>query len=247
MIHRFKTIDSTNTYAKSLAEQGAPHSTVVVAESQTAGRGRLGRSFHSPAGAGLYLSMILRPNCQAKALMHLTCAAAVAACDAIESVTGIRPGIKWTNDLVYGRRKLGGILTELGFAGDRVDYAIVGIGINCNLALEDFPVELQDMATSLSAVINQPVSLTSLEKALIGALEEMSQTLLNKKNSIMDRYRADCITLGQEIAIVQADSLRHATAEGIDTEGGLIARMPDGSLETVSFGEVSVRGMYGYL
>ena len=247
MIHRFKTIDSTNTYAKSLAQQGAPHGTIVVAESQSAGRGRLGRSFHSPAGSGLYLSFILRPNCQAKELMHLTCAAAVAACDAVESVAGIRPGIKWTNDLVYGKRKLGGILTELGLNGDRVDYAVVGIGINCNQALEDFPAELQDMATSLSAITRRTVSPTDLEKVLTAALEEISRILIHRKSAIMDRYRADCITLGKEIVIVQGEAIRHATAIDLDPEGGLIVRLPNGNLETVASGEVSVRGMYGYL
>lgn len=247
MIHRFKTIDSTNTYAKALADRGAPHGTVVVAEEQSAGRGRLGRSFHSPAGAGLYLSMILRPNCLATELMHLTCAAAVAACDAVEAVTGLRPGIKWTNDLVFENRKLGGILTELGFDGEKAAYAVIGIGINCNHSLEDFPSELQDVATSLSIILERAVSLAELEKSLIEALNEISQELISGKHAILERYRANCITLGREISIVQGDSLRHARAEDIDSDGGLIVRFDDGHQETVAFGEVSIRGMYGYL
>ena len=123
-IHYFDTIDSTNTEAKRLAAAGAPHGTVLIAGHQTGGRGRMGRSFHSPAGLGIYLSVILRPECAPGDLMHLTCAAAVAMCDAVENAAGFRPGIKWTNDLVYGKRKLGGILTELAFGSSgRVDYA----------------------------------------------------------------------------------------------------------------------------
>ena len=128
----FDTVDSTNTRAKELAAAGAPHGTVLIADRQTGGRGRLGRSFQSPAGMGIYLSLILRPNCPAAQLMHLTCAVAVSTCDAVEQTLNFRPSIKWINDLVAQRRKLAGILTELsvnprtGF----VDYAVVGIGIN---------------------------------------------------------------------------------------------------------------------
>lgn len=244
MIHRFKTIDSTNTYAKSLAQQGAPHGTVVVAESQTGGRGRLGRSFHSPAGTGLYLSMILRPLCKADQLMHLTCAAAVAACDAIESATGLRPGIKWTNDIVCKGRKLGGILTELGFQDDLVDYAIIGIGINCNQSAADFPQELQSMAASLSMVLGKEIDMAQLEDALIRSLLAISQ---DNKATMLERYRTDCVTLGKEVCVLQGEYSYHATALDIDQNGGLLIRLPDGKIQTVSSGEVSVRGMYGYL
>ena len=128
-LYWYDAIDSTNTQAKNMAKQGAPHGTVVIAGSQSAGRGRMGRSFTSPPDAGLYLSVVLRPNCPAEALMHLTCAAAVAGCDAVEAVCGIRPDIKWTNDLVFGSKKLGGILTELSInsATGLVDFAIIGI------------------------------------------------------------------------------------------------------------------------
>lgn len=247
MIHRFETIDSTNTYAKLLAGQGAPQGTVVVADSQTGGRGRLGRSFHSPAGSGLYLSMILRPQCKAAELMHLTCAAAVAACDAIEAAAGFRPGIKWTNDIVHEGRKLGGILTELGFQDDGIDYAVIGIGINCNQSPEDFPPQLRDMAASLSMARGKAIDKACLETALISALQAMSVDLLARKSAMLERYRADCVTLGRQICVVQGEKKRHATALDIDKDGGLVIGLPDGVTETVAFGEVSVRGMYGYL
>ena len=247
MIHRFESIDSTNNHAKLLAQQGAPHGTVVIADRQTGGRGRLGRSFHSPAGVGLYLSMILRPQCKANALMHLTCAAAVAACAAIKETTGIDAGIKWTNDLVFGKQKLGGILTELGFQGDTIDYAVIGIGINCNHLSNDFPPELQDMATSLAMVRGTPISKNALESSLIQHLLSISHGLLTDKNQIMEQYRENCITLGKEVSIAQGDSVFHATALDIDEDGGLVVQLPDGNTKTVAFGEVSVRGMYGYL
>ena len=134
-IRHFPTVNSTNTLAKELAQAGAPHGTVLIADAQTGGRGRMGHSFHSPAGSGIYLSVILRPNCHASQLMHLTCATGVAMCSAVKATTGITPGIKWTNDLVCGTNKLGGILTELSLEPDgHVRYAVVGIGINCNQA-----------------------------------------------------------------------------------------------------------------
>ena len=140
LIHHFDTVESTNTLAKSLAAQGAPQGTVILADHQTGGRGRRGRSFHSPAGSGIYMSVILRPNCPPDKLMHLTCAAAVAMCCAVENATGHRPGIKWTNDLVFGRKKVAGILTELIFDGSgNVSAAVVGIGINCTQSAGDFP------------------------------------------------------------------------------------------------------------
>ena len=152
------TIASTNTHAKNLAADGAPHGTVLIANHQTGGRGRMGRSFHSPAGSGIYLSVILRPDHLPGELMHLTCAAAVAMCDAVERCCGLRPGIKWTNDLVVGKRKLGGILTELSIDPKTglVDYAIVGIGINCCHGSYDFPRELEAIATAHLAMPTRP-------------------------------------------------------------------------------------------
>lgn len=245
----FDTIDSTNTRAKELATQGVPHGTVLIADRQTGGRGRLGRSFHSPAGTGIYLSLILRPNCAPESLMHLTCAAAIAASEAVEEACGIRPGIKWTNDLVWGHRKLAGILTELGLsAGGSVDYAVIGIGINCCQKAEDFPPELREMAGSLHSVTGQEIDRARVTAALLDALYRMDQFLLTNRSVIMDRYRASCITLGREVSLLKADgTVRHGTALDIDEAGGLVVSFTDGTRETVTSGEVSVRGMYGYI
>ena len=232
-----------------MADAGASQGTVLIANAQTNGRGRKGRSFVSSAGLGIYLSVILRPNCPGRDLMHLTCATAVAMCQAVETATGLRPGIKWTNDLVYGRQKLGGILTELSVNSQTglIDYAIVGIGINCLQKLQDFPPELQNLATSLSIVCQTAIDRSYLAAAIICALEQMSANLFSHKAAILAGYRRDCITLGQEVSLLRADSVRHGTALDIDEDGGLLVRFEDGSIQTVNSGEVSVRGMYGYL
>lgn len=246
MIHRFDTIDSTNTRAREMAAAGAPAGTTLIAAVQTGGRGRLGRSFHSPAG-GLYVSRILRPQCPPEQVMHLTCAAAAAVCDAVEAAAGIRPGIKWTNDLVLGKRKLGGILTELGFRDGLVDFAVVGMGINVTQRAEDFPPDLRDMAISLAMAAETPVTPQLLEDALLPALNRLEETLLTDQTAILDAYRRDCITLGKEICLLRGEEVRYGTALDIDNRGALVVRFQDGSVENVASGEVSVRGMYGYV
>ena len=243
----YSSIDSTNTRAKELAKGGATHGTVLVAGNQTVGRGRLGRSFSSPEGMGVYLSVILRPACTPDKLMHLTCAAAVAACDAVKAACGVDAKIKWTNDLVYGRKKLGGILTELSVASGLVEYAVVGIGINCLQKQEDFPTDLQDMASSLSMVCDTPCSPAKVAACLVDALYRMDKGLLSQKGDIMNRYRSACMTIGQDIVVVQADAARYGKALYVDDDGALGVRFADGTEETVNSGEVSIRGMYGYI
>ena len=247
-ISYFPTISSTNDRLKLLAKQGAPHGTVVLAGHQSAGHGRMGRSFHSPEGMGIYLSLLLRPDCIPGDLMHLTCAAAVAMCDAVEKAAGIRPGIKWTNDLVIGRRKLGGILTELGFTPQgAVEYAIIGIGINCRQQETDFPDEIQKIACSLNMVCRAEVSPTRLAAAMLESLAQMDAQLLTEKAVILDAYRSDCITVGKAVSAVRGDSIRYGVARDIDSDGALIVAFDDGTVEAVNAGEVSIRGMYGYI
>ena len=244
----FDSIDSTNTRARELARQGAAHGTVLIADHQTGGRGRLGRSFHSPSGVGIYMSVILRPACKPQEIMHLTCAAAVAMCDAVENAAGFRPGIKWTNDLVCGQRKIAGVLTELGFdSWGNVDFAVVGIGINCCQQEGDFPEEIRSIAGSLCSVTGQNIDRARVAAAMMDALYRMDQSLLSGKEAMLHTYRRDCITLGKEVSLVRGEEVRHGIALDIDDNGALIVRLPDGSTEAVNSGEVSVRGMYGYL
>lgn len=213
---------STNTYLKELAKQGAPHGTVVIANRQTAGRGRLGRSFQSPEG-GLYLSLLLRQSPD----LRLTPMAAEAVRRAVLEVSGLAAQIKWINDLVYGGKKLCGILTEL--CGDAI---IVGIGINCR----GTPHEI---ATSLEEA-GHPCDRNKLAAAVIEQLSQMSPDWL-------ESYKTHCLTIGQDVQLIQNDTVRLAHVDDMDQEGALLVTLPDGTKERIFSGEVSVRGLYGYL
>lgn len=245
-IHWFDSIDSTNTRAKELAFSGAPHGTVLIADHQTAGRGRMGRSFQSPVGVGIYMSVILRYACSPLELMHLTCATAVAACDAVERAMGLRPGIKWTNDLVYEKRKLAGILTEmLTFPNETV--AIVGIGINCCQRQTDFDESIRSFAGSLAMITGQEVDRAKVTASLVEAIFKMDKTMLTGKEAMMQAYQQNCVTVGKDISVVRSDEVRHGHALGVDSDGALLVRFPDGHMEAIQSGEVSIRGMYGYI
>lgn len=247
-LHFCSNLDSTNDRLKIMARQGAPHGTVLIAGQQTSGHGRLGRSFHSPEGMGIYLSILLRPDCAPTELMHLTCAAGVAMCDAVEKAAGFRPGIKWTNDLVHNRMKLGGILTELGFASNGcLDYAIVGIGINCTQQPSDFPEEIRGIAGSLAMAADNCIDRSQVAAAMMEALQSMDARLFSQKEAILQQYRRDCITVGQEISLVRGDEVSYGIALDVDEQGALIVAFANGTTKAVNSGEVSIRGMYGYI
>lgn len=241
-------VDSTNNLAKQLASAGAPAGTCVLAETQTAGRGRRGRSFASPGGMGVYLSIILRPDAKPDELMHLSACVAVAAAEAVEALTGLHAGIKWVNDLVADGKKLSGILTELSLEMEsgRVQYAVAGIGINCCQCAADFPPELADFATSIAMQTGADPDRNALAAALIHSLFCMSDGLLSQRRQWMDRYRARCVTLGKQVRILWPEGAREAVALGLREDAALEVEYADGSRDTVSSGEVSVRGMYGY-
>jgi BirA family biotin operon repressor/biotin-[acetyl-CoA-carboxylase] ligase len=241
------TVDSTNTYAKMLAQQGAVHGTIVIADGQTAGRGRMGRKFASAKGLGLYCSVILRPQCTPDQLMRLTIFAAEAARRAIREVFAVDAGIKWINDLVFGGKKLCGILTELGFTDGHPDYAVVGIGINCNQKAEDFPEEISQIATSLRQILGREVHRAPLAEALLRQLNQGVEAMATNPMPWLDLYRANCLTIGQDVQLLQNDTVRQAHAVGMDDQGALLVTLPDGTQEHIYSGEVSVRGLYGYV
>ncbi len=233
----YETIDSTNTALKSMTE--AAHGTMVCSDRQTAGRGRLGRSFISENG-GIYLSLLLKRSEPLDQLLHLTPMAAVAVRRAIMDVCSVQVQIKWINDLLVEGKKICGILTEVAPQGG----VIVGIGINCNT--DRFPQELEPIAASLCQFCGE-VDREALLQALIRRLQEMDEVLFSQKAPWMEEYARSCITLGKEVRLLSAAQSREAFAEGISENGGLLVRFPDGSRQEITVGEASVRGLHGYM
>ena len=242
-------IDSTNTECKRQAMAGAPHGLAVLSEEQTGGRGRLGRSFQSPKGCGLYLSLLLRPNLPPQEVVDFTAWVAVAVCDGIEAACGVRPQIKWTNDIVLGGKKLCGILTELGLESETnsLQYLVTGIGINVNHTPEDFDEEVRSIATSLSMYLGKPVRRAALAVEILKALDRMYSGFPHNKQEYLGRYRSDCLTVGKDVQLITPVSRQEARALSIDDEFRLVVELPDGTQKALSAGEVSVRGMYGYV
>lgn len=243
------SVDSTNNYVKKLADEGAPHGTVVLCDQQTGGRGRRGNSFVSPAGKGLYLSVLLRPELPPMDVIDLTAWIAVAVCDAVEKVIGERPGIKWTNDIILHKKKLCGILTELSLEGESgaLSYVVAGIGINVSQSAEDFGAEVSQVAISLEQALGRTIRRADLAAAVIRALDRLDRDFPAKKAEYLERYRADCLTTGHEVRLIQKGETRTAFAESIDDDFALVVRWSDGTRETVTAGDVSVRGLLGYV
>lgn len=245
----FPTIDSTNSYLKR-ESHNLPAGTVAVADQQTGGRGRLGRAFHSPKGTGIYLSALLKPEVEPTRALNLTAYVAVAICEAVERATGLQPGIKWTNDLVLGGRKICGILTEMAIEGESgtLQHVIPGIGLNVNEDLEDFPEDIRNVAGSLAMAAGRKLERGRLAAEMINSLDRMYSHWQAGGGDYLDRYRALCLTVGKEVQVIRTGMLpRAAFAEAVDDDFGLVVRYPDGSRETVTAGEVSVRGLCGYV
>lgn len=244
-IHCLDCVGSTNDYLKELALQGAEHGTVALADRQSGGRGRMGRRFESPAGAGVYLSVLLKPNCPPDELVTLTAWAAVAVREAVENCCGVRPEIKWTNDLLLGGRKLCGILTELVMDGD-TPCVVLGIGLNVTQSREDFaPLGLEDIATSLAAE-GVTVEREALAAAVIAALDGMMEEFPREKERWLNRYREGCMTLNRPVTVHWKGESLAAFALAVEDDFTLRVRWEDGGEELLSAGEVSVRGLLGY-
>ncbi len=243
------SVDSTNNEAKRRATLGTEEGLVILSDHQSSGRGRAGRTFHSPQDRGLYLSALLRPALPPEDVVNFTAWAAVAVCDGIQSVCGVRPRIKWTNDLVLNGKKLCGILTELGLdqKTGALDYLVVGIGVNVDHTDQDFPEDLRSIATSLRMELGQPVDRATLTVEIIRALDRMYTRFPNDKDAYLKQYRSDCLTVGNPVRLITPASCRDAFATGIDEDFRLLVEFPDGSTQAVSTGEVSVRGIYGYV
>ena len=231
---------STNTALRAMAEAGAPEGTVYIAQSQTGGRGRMGRSFFSPAGTGLYLSLLLRPTAwEPTRAAQLTAAAAAAMCEAIRQVTGKEPGIKWVNDLLLDGKKICGILTEASFSMESgvLEYAVLGLGVNVYLPEGGFPGQLREIAGAVLDTPGEDVRNRIAGEFLNRFLEGYEHP---EDRHFLDVYRRRSIAVGREVTVLSGGWERRAFAFGLDDDCRLLVRYPDGTEQALSYGEIRI-------
>lgn len=241
-LRRMDTVVSTQEEAKALAEAGLPEGTAVQAECQTGGRGRRGRPWHSPAGKGIWMSVVLRPPLPLAATPQLTLLTGVAVCRAVRRVSGVEAGIKWPNDLLAGGRKICGILLESALREGRLAYTIAGIGIDVNLAEEDIPPELRERATSLLLERGgRPVDRQQLAGAVLEELEQLYDGYLKEGfGEARAAWEAMSVTLGRQIAAQCGEERVTGVAVGLSPEGSLLVRDDAGSIVTIHSGEIEM-------
>lgn len=241
------TVDSTNNELKRRAAE-APDGLAVLADEQTGGRGRRGKTFQSLGGRGVYLSVLLRPAGSLAELSALTAWIAVAVCEGIREACGAETEIKWTNDVLLGGKKLCGILTELELEAESglLRHVIVGVGVNINQTAADFGPELASVATSL-ALAGYPVRRTELAVCLLQALDRMYAAFPAERERYLAEYRRRCVTTGRDVLLLRGNTRQTAFAEAVEDDFSLRVRFPDGHRENVTAGEVSVRGLMGYM
>lgn len=242
-IYFYEETDTTNNRARELALEGAPEGTLVVAEKQTAGRGRRGKVWESPLGTGIWMSLVLRPQIMPAEASVLTLLCGLATAEAIEAETGLSAGIKWPNDILINGKKAVGILTEMDCEMSQVHFVIPGIGINVNTA--SFPPEIAEIATSLYLECGKTISRRRLVHKVLERLEEHYETFLRTGSftAMLEDYRKHCITLGKEVHVLGREPF-FAEALDITPEGELLVRRADNGKEEVVFsGEVSIRGV----
>ncbi|HEY3863441.1 MAG TPA: biotin--[acetyl-CoA-carboxylase] ligase [Verrucomicrobiae bacterium] len=240
-IHVFQETTSTNDVAARLARGGAEEGAVVFAESQTKGRGRLGREWLSPAGKGLWFTVLLRPNKSPQETTQLTVAAATALARAVKHQTGLAPEIKWPNDILIRGRKIAGILTEMRAELDRVQDVLLGIGIDVNLDADDFPPALRGIATSLKIQSGQKVNRSELAVEILRELDRDYHELTEGRfERLAEQWEAGCTTLGRLVAIRVGDRVIRGRAESLGEDGALLVRGAHGHLERIIGGDVTL-------
>ncbi|MFO7154353.1 MAG: biotin--[acetyl-CoA-carboxylase] ligase [Caldicoprobacter oshimai] len=243
------SIGSTNARAKELALSGAREGTVVIADEQVQGRGRLGRSWVSPPGKGIWMSVILRPRLSSQQVPRITIMTAVAVANALKRSAQIDVGIKWPNDVVCGGKKLCGILTEVHAEPEVIHYAVVGIGLNVNLSFEDLPEDIRDIATSLRIEKGKEFNRADIIKSI---LQEMEKGYLQGLRDdgfagLLKEYERRSVILGKRIRVIGVDGQFSGYAQGFGLDGSLMLRLDDGRVERILAGDVSLRGENGYV
>ncbi len=245
-IHYEAVMESTNTKAMELAEKGAPHGTMVVTDHQINGRGRRGRTWETEAGAAIAMTFLLRPEIDPNNASMLTLIAAMAVARGIEDETGLKVGIKWPNDIIINRKKVSGILTEMSAQADYVNHIVVGIGINVHIA--DFPEELRNIATSVFLELGVKINRAALIERICEYFEAYYDVFMRTEDlsAMSKQYDAYMVNRNQPVKVLDPKDTYEGTARGITTRGELLVDTWE-SRRLVSSGEVSVRGLYGYV
>lgn len=243
----FEETDSTNTRAKELAEAGKPHGTLVVADMQTAGKGRRGRGWSSPKGTGIFMTLILKPDLLPTKASMLTLVAALAVESGIAMATGIRGKIKWPNDIVVNGKKICGILTEMSAEMEGIHHVVVGIGINANM--KSFPAEIQKVATSLSIEKQEEINRSDIICEIMKKFEYYYEKFIKEGDLslLVEEYNGKMVNQNERVKVIGSEEEFQGTARGITKTGELVIDKDGEGIVTVLSGEVSVRGVYGYV
>lgn len=243
----YDVTDSTNTRLKLAGEQQAPHGTVAVADCQEAGKGRMGRSWTTPKGTALAFSVLLRPQIPPQKASMLTLVAALAVSMALDETAGICTRIKWPNDIVFEGKKLCGILTEMSADMDQIHYVITGIGINVQMT--EFPEEIRATATSLKLASGKEVLRSQVLGRVLVHFEELYEQFVQEQSmaGLKEAYESRLASLDRPVSVLAPEGPWRGMCMGIRDDGALLVRHEDGSVEAVIAGEVSVRGIYGYV
>ena len=245
-IHYEPVLDSTNTKAMQLAEEGAPHGTLIVTDKQENGRGRRGRRWETPPGSAIAMTFLLRPQLSPNNASMLTLITALAVVRAINDLTGLKVGIKWPNDIVVNGKKVCGILTEMSAQIDYINHIVIGIGIN--VRVDEFPEEIKDMATCLYKECGEDINRAAMIERICEYFEAYYDIFLQKEDltDIASEYNAYMVNLNQTVKVLDPKEPYEGKARGITTRGELVVDTWK-SRKLVSSGEVSVRGIYGYV
>lgn len=238
---------STNVEAAKFAQQGMDHGTVVIADRQTCGKGRRGRSWHTPGNTSIAMSFLLKPQLEAEYASMLTLVQAMAVAEAVEEVTALKSQIKWPNDILINEKKVCGILTEMNLSGNEISSIIIGTGINVNQ--ESFPEEIREIATSLKNESGEVQCREKLMGVICKKFEQYYEQFLTTKDlsCIMEEYNARLVSAGRSVRVLDPKGEYTGEAIGINVRGELQVRQDDGEIINVYAGEVSVRGIYGYV
>ena len=241
-IHYLKEASSSNEVGKRLADQGCADGLVVVAEEQTRGKGRLSRGWFSPMGCGVWCSVVFRPPFMPSEASKCTLLAAVAVIKSINKYKGVNAKIKWPNDVLLEGKKMVGILTEMSAEFGKINYIVIGTGINTNVPKSMIPDELKDLAISVADVAREPIQRVQILADYLKNMEDLYETVLREGfGPVLDEWRKYSDTIGQEVKVIAPDKTYFGTAVDIDKEGLLIVKKEDGTMEKVIAGDVSIR------